>query len=117
MNANMELLKAVEAFEAELARSSELLKSDRKEMIRIRRVISTHIARIAELIPEISSEGAINANLRGEFSKVRHAIALHQANWPVVSIDFENPEYLTSRHEMRDANRRFIRLVKATFAE
>ena len=114
LNANAELLKAVGDFEAELARSSKLPRGSRKEMIGVRRSISVHLTRIANLLPEVSHDPVICSRLRSEFSKVRHAMALHQATWPIVAIEFGNADYLSSLSSMRDANRSFISLIRTS---
>lgn len=41
---------------------------------------------------------------RDAFSKMRSAIALHQAEWPVVAIDLDDPEYQRSVKNIQTLN-------------
>jgi hypothetical protein len=48
---------------------------------------------------------------------MRSALALHQANWPAVSIDPSNPDYAQSTANVRAANRVFIDLARRVLAQ
>ena len=117
MSATVELLKAIDSFEKELRVSANLPQHNRKEMVQVRRRIANHVMRIASLIPERCNDSQRYCALRKGISKVRHAMAYHQASWPIVSIDFSDPDYLSSVRAMREVNRSFVDEARTALAK
>lgn len=84
----------------------------RKEAIEQRRDISEKLARLssaAQAIPDIHARSTFLSAL----SKMRAALAVHQASWPIVTIDQTNPTYLASIKAARSAYEQFFDWVRA----
>lgn len=117
MTGREQLLGAVAMLEASLAQADKLGGGDfnehRREVIQLRRVILTQNSTIDSLCDEAFENSEARAAFRREFSEMRSAMAFHQASWPVVLINFENPDYIGSLNSMRAANRKFIAWVRA----
>lgn len=113
------LLDAVNTLEVALAQSAKLgnnLNEHRKEVVQLRRVILAQNSVIGSLCDEAFEKPERREAFRREFSQMRSAMAFHQASWPVVAVDLENPDYIASVNSVRDANRRFITWVRTTLA-
>ena len=110
-----EVLAAVRDLETTLRRSRQLIDVDfhehRKEAIQQRREVSARLAQLSAAAGTIEDPGVQHA-FRNEFSKLRSAMALYQASWPVVSIDHDNPEYCASLEAMRSAYGRFFDWIR-----
>ena len=118
MKGKGELLRAVDDLEAALRQSAGLLEGlddHRMQGIAFRRQIADKVALIGSLGGQAFDENG-QAGFRGEFSKLRSAMAYHQARWPIVSIDPENPQYVESVQSLREANRNFISWVRSARA-
>lgn len=71
---------------------------------------------VLEALTELAAAGRRHLVARGDetllrrfedaVTRFRHALALHQANWPVVSIDPEDLDYLRSRQNVRVASQK-----------
>jgi hypothetical protein len=114
-----ELRRLVDDFEDALRQSAELtegLEDHRKHGLELRRQISAKLAMIGSLGEQAFDPGDRQQAFRSEFSKMRSAMAYHQASWPIVSIRPEDPDYLASVRSLREANRTFISWAKAALA-
>jgi len=111
------LLAAIDLLEASFAQAVKLGDDNfiehRKEVIQLRRVILEQNSAIAALCDEAFGNSEGREAFRAAFSKMRSAMAHHQASWPVVSINFESLDYIASLQAMRDANRNFITWVRS----
>lgn len=112
VNRRKELLVTVAEFESVLRQSAGLGHEGRKEMIALRRSLGTLIQRLASLGEEAFSNAEDRHVYRNELSRMRSAMALHHASWPIVSIDSCDQDYVASLRSTRDANRTFIEWVK-----
>ena len=121
MTARSMLLDAVNALEAAFAEAATLegdgFEEHRKEVVRLRRQIAAQNATIATLCDAAFEQPERRQAFHSEFSKMRSAMAFHQASWPAVAIDFQNPGYLSSLQSMRDAHRTFIAWSKIALAK
>ena len=120
MTGRQKLLDAVNALEAAFAQGAKLgdnnFSEHRKEVIQLRRLIAAQTSSIGPLCEEAFEQAEEQQAFRSEFSKMRSAMALHQASWPVVSIDFENPDYLSSLRSMQEAHRKFVAWARIALA-
>ncbi|RYY26104.1 MAG: hypothetical protein EOP62_11525 [Sphingomonadales bacterium] len=121
MAAKEKLLEAVNALEDALARSAKLGEVDfdahRKDAVELRRLIAAQNSAIASLGDDAFETPESRQAFRNEFSKMRSAMAFHQASWPVVSVDRENPSYVASLRSIRETNRIFITWVRSALAK
>jgi hypothetical protein len=116
VNINAEVLQAVDDLELVLGQSAQLtdnLDDHRKHGLELRRQILAKVAMIGSLGEQAFDAGGRELAFRGEFSKMRSAMAYHQASWPIVSIKPDDPDYLLSVRALREANRHFIGWVRA----
>lgn len=120
MTERARLLQAVNELEATFRqswqRANDESRDNRKEGIQLRRVISEKMAEISSLGHLAFGESELHGKFRSEFSKMRSRLAFHHASWPIVTIEFDNPDYLKSSAELREASNEFIAWVKATLA-
>lgn len=73
----------------------------RKAYVQLRREIMDLIgavARSAETVPLAERDAA-----RDLVRRLRHEASLHQAEWPVVRIDLDDPAYVRSRRTVEEA--------------
>jgi hypothetical protein len=66
------------------------------------------LANVSEAVDQALQDPGLSAQYREALSRMRHKVALHQADWPVVQIDHRNPDYLASHESVRAANSNFI---------
>jgi hypothetical protein len=59
------------------------------------------------------ADPVFNNAFRSQFSKMRSAMALHHASWPVVAIDLDDPAYQASIQTQREACRIFFAWVRS----
>ncbi len=111
MSTRNDLLKAVTALEDTFRRSADLggdeFRSNRREVVHLRREIGSRMSELAAVIAALD-EADLRERCRAEISRMRAAVALHHASWPVVAIDLEEAGYKASIHTMRCAYRQFI---------
>jgi hypothetical protein len=91
----------------------------RHDMITQRRLLSAQVAEVGRLAdPWIAARNDAETTraYRERFSRMRSAAALHQAAWPVVSLDPENPEYRSSALNARQCNRAFVDWLRGALA-
>jgi hypothetical protein len=111
--------EAVAELEAIQAAMASLSKQDdsnwRRDFIDLRRRLQSQITQVSLAITRclpLSRDDRLVRELKDALSRMRTAVALHQANWPAVSIDASSPEYLQSTSGVREANRDFIDLAR-----
>lgn len=112
-----ELLQAVQEYEAILRRSAELdanIPDHRKEAIKIRRQISEQLAAISSAARDAFPDRPSDTAFKNEFSKMRSAMAFHQASWPIVSVDYDDAAYRDSEARLRNSCQEFIAWVRAS---
>lgn len=79
-----------------------------------------------QAITDLATAGRMHLLERGDdtllrrfddnIARFRHTLALHQANWPVVSINLEDLDYLHSRQVVRSASREVAKLINEIMA-
>jgi hypothetical protein len=91
-----------------------LTPARRREQLADRRLAFATMAQLGEA-GRLGLSGQGNEALLRKFEQClanfRHVLALHQANWPVVSIELEDLDYLRSRQSVRSARRRLAEVV------
>lgn len=89
----------------------------RQQHINYRREIQHQFGVISALAKDVTT---IDAEERAAFgaalSRMRTALALHQADWPVVAIKLDDPRYNQSSKRVRTANQEFNRIANEMFA-
>lgn len=81
-------------------------------LISLRRDLQNRLGLMREALKACETRGADPERCRTldhELSKLRSAIAGHQADWPAVIIDVENPAYKESLAKLRDVSAAFHR--------
>ena len=113
-------LDALERIQADMAAITS--RSDdrrRHDLIELRRKLAAQIATIGTAVePFLSTlqDVGLSQTYRQKFSRMRSAAAIHQANWPAVTLG-DNPEkYQKSANSVREANRDFIDWMRAMLA-
>ena len=93
------------------ARLQELAKEKpegwKKEYVELRRLLHLRMDVAADRGEAVFRTGAAQEHapaFREALRKLRHALALHQANWPVITISPENPEYRASMLDVMQAH-------------
>jgi hypothetical protein len=71
------------------------------------------LANMSEAVDQALQDAGLSAQYREALSRMRHKIALHQADWPVVQIEHGNPDYLASHQSVRAANSDFVAVAEA----
>ena len=92
----------------------------KKEFIDMRRQLQlqlTSVASAADQCAQIRSNPEAAAKLREGWTKMRSALALHQANWPAVKIDRADPAYVDSVTKTRATNWGFVELARQVIAD
>jgi hypothetical protein len=112
------LSMAIATFE-EIARRNRdepevLSPAVRRQQLADRRLAFATMAQLGEA-GRLALSGPGNEALLGKFEQClanfRHVLALHQANWPVVSIEPGDPDYLRSRQSVGFARRQLAEIV------
>lgn len=114
MDIGDELRVAVGDLETTLRLSRRLdrgFNDHRMEAIQQRREISAKLARLSSAAQAIS-DGSDRSTFLNQFSKMRSALALHQATWPIVAVDQSDPAYRTSIQTARAAYFKFFEWVR-----
>jgi hypothetical protein len=116
MTGKADLQAPVTALEAAFDRSTQLaaegFHESRGEIIQLRREISDGLAQLAK-VGEGITDRALREEFRVEFSRMRSALALHLASWPVVLIKPDDPRYRTSIYAARAGYRAFFEWVRS----
>jgi hypothetical protein len=119
MTARDDLLLAIREYEAVLQRSAGLSSTsepDRREAVRLRRLISERIAAISLAGRKVFQNRPDKNAFDDGFSRMRSAVANHQASWPIVAVDSASADYQLSVVRVREANRTFIEWVRRSMA-
>ena len=103
----------------ELARLATERDGDwRLRTVRLRRKLQDQIAQIALILTRLdvapAMAGEIEA-LRRALSALRAQLAMHQANWPAVSLQPDDPEYRASVVSLRRANETLAKAAEQLF--
>lgn len=83
----------------------------KREFVGLRRELQALLSRMASLSEELAGAGVgagTTTLFRECLAQMRHRVALHQADWPVVQIDSDSPVYRASVEGVREANQRFL---------
>jgi hypothetical protein len=80
----------------------------RKELVTLRRQLSSHIAGVGRAGDAFFADRDDISVYRARFSRMRSMAALHQADWPAVLLGERPEEFRASASRMREANRGFI---------
>lgn len=108
----------LEAIQAELAGVASRTDDQRRlDLVDLRRKLADQIARtrpVAEPLFAAQGDAALLQGFRERFSAMRSAAALHQANWPAVSLGERVEEYRASALAVREANRAFVAWMRDT---
>ena len=115
MSDSRALRSAIAQFEAIIAEMKEISRrsdSERRgELVRLRRALSNQVMLVREAGATTFGD-AIDDPLAREFrlrlSAVLSAIALHQANWPAVSIDEGSDAFRASSANVAQVNASFV---------
>jgi len=113
------VLRAVDALEQVQAQMAAIgTRSDdqrRHDLIQLRRELAARIADIGSVahpLFERLGDEALLLDFRNRFSQMRSTTALHQADWPAVSLGERPSEYLTSALRVQDMNRAFVAWIR-----
>lgn len=102
---------AFEAIQRDIVDNSASKKPAWKsQLIQLRRDLQNQLAQIREALKTCEAAGADAVSCRAlasEISKLRSAIASHQADWPAVIIDVDSPAYKASLARLRDVSAGF----------
>lgn len=83
----------------------------KRDLIGLRRQLQMLFTQLAEVSNQIAltvPDSPVSLEYRERLSQVRHKVALHQADWPVVQIDVEDPKHRASVEGIRTACQNFI---------
>lgn len=86
----------------------------KREFVGLRRELQALLSQFGDLSNELAGAGLdakTSALFRERLVEMRRKIALHQANWPVVQINSDDPPYRASVEGVREANQKFIALA------
>lgn len=92
----------------------------RRALVATRRELAESMAAIcvpAEAVLPAMFDGDVLGEFRRRFSTMRSAAALHQANWPAVSVTEDIPAYASSAAQVREAHRSFDQWVRDTLGQ
>lgn len=80
------------------------------EAVRLRRIIMNSMSEITALAGDLQDPEERDLFLR-RFAELRSRNAQHHSSWPIVAIDFVDPEYGSSIRLVREEYRRFFSFV------
>ena len=114
-------LDRVEAVQAKMKLATARTDHERKlEIVNLRRELSIEMGRLSEAAqrePWFASDPGLAAEFRARLSAMRSTLALHQSNWPAVSLDEVTNEYWLSTEKMRSASRDFMSWTRAQLSK
>lgn len=117
------LLRVIDELDAVQEAISVAARSDgserKGEIVQLRRKLAEHIATVGTFADAAlaKDDGALLAEFRTRLSKMRTEVALHQANWPAVSLDEAPAEYEKSAAGVGRARRAFMSWARVTIDE
>lgn len=91
--------------------------SRRSELIALRKRLSDHIVLMRATGIQAFDDPALASAFRSRLSTVLNGVAMHQANWPAVSIDRGNAAYRRSAANVATSNRTFIEWTRAALEQ
>lgn len=103
------LLEQVQMQMAEISRRAD--DGRRQDLIDLRRQLAVRIVevgRIAEPMIVQTGDPLLLKTYREKISRMRFAAAMHQADWPAVTLGDRPEEFLVSAAAVREANREFV---------
>ena len=83
----------------------------KREFVGLRRELQALLSDLGGQSNELAGTGLdakTSALFRECLVQMRHKLALHQADWPVVHIESDSPAYRASVEGVRDANQKFL---------
>jgi hypothetical protein len=111
-----EALTAFEHAEAEMLRTMKRTDAAwQKDYIQLRRQLQAHLTAAgvaARRCPEINGNPAVASRFDETLARLRSALAVHQTNWPAISIDLKDPVYRESVRKVRAASLAFTTLAR-----
>ena len=124
MTALEELTRAFDEFERIQSDitviGSQPVEGWQKRLVEQRRTLQANIVRLREAGVACDGgrvAGKALAEYQQALSAMRTAMALHQAQWPAVTIDQENPDYQQSQLAVRKATGHFRTIAKQLIAD
>jgi len=115
-----EAVAALERIQTNLAGIASRSDAERRrDLIRLRRELAIQYAELNTLVEawiEESKRPELRGQHRERFSRMRSAAAMHQANWPAVSLDPSSPEFQASAARVREANRTYVEWIRSIVA-
>ena len=84
-----------------------------KEYLQARRTLQAQINQLCQADVELNLADEDRRLFRDAFSKFRTATALHQADWPVVDIDRQDPAYSQSAVHVGQTYQDFMTVMRA----
>ena len=115
LQAFRESVAELERVQAAMARVSNSGGENwKREFIELRRQLQAQIGLVARAASDCRrlTTSDVARDIQESLSRMRTAVALHQANWPAVSIVPADPGYIESSASVRAANRAFIDLAQ-----
>lgn len=113
----MRSLTALERLHQQLGSATQKEEEGWKQnYLRLRRELQEQIARLAQVdCVALGMTEEDNRIYREAFNRFRSATAMHQANWPVVAIVADDPEYRVSVEGVRAATENFVQVMRRLF--
>lgn len=92
----------------------------RSELVTLRKKLSDHIVRMRDIGVQVFNDAGqptLAHEFRSRLSNVLNLVAMHQANWPAVTIDDGNAAYRQSAAKLAETNRAFIDWTRDVLAK
>jgi hypothetical protein len=92
----------------------------RWETVELRRKLAQQIAALrnaAEQDARVTSDSSVSKVFREKFAAMRAATAIHQANWPVVTADPNNPVFIKSASNVMQTQKSFSEWFQDTIRD
>jgi hypothetical protein len=109
-------IASLEELLALIASISERDDEKRKlDLVQSRRLLALKIGEIATVGNRLFTafpDKELEAGFRSRLNAMRHAVAMHQADFPAVSLENKNAEFVASARRVRNSNREFVDWVK-----
>lgn len=83
-----------------------------KDYLRLRRTLQEQITRLSQADADLNLSDDDKRLFRDSFGKFRSVTALHQADWPVVNIDRQDPGYRQSAVNVGQAYQNFMKVMR-----
>ncbi|MBA4091051.1 MAG: hypothetical protein C0494_10715 [Sphingobium sp.] len=87
----------------------------KRSLIQLRRLLQQQVVLVGQALADcetINADHSMKSHLRDLFSKMRSAIAFHQAQYPAVSIDLIDPAYKMSVQMVHAESLNFVTAIK-----